>query len=72
MSHVHTPQGDGRTPRFNWVFIGFVLIAGFFLLAEHRAHVLGVLPFVLVAICPLMHLFGHGGHNHGTDKGGKS
>jgi hypothetical protein len=29
--------------------------------------VLGVLPFVLVALCPLLHLFGHGGHRH-SDK----
>lgn len=39
----------------------FGAVAVFFLLTEHRAHVLGVLPFVLVLLCPLMHLF-HGGH----------
>lgn len=72
MPHEHTPQGDGSKPGGNWVFIGFILIAAFFLLTEHRAHVLGALPFVLVALCPLMHLFGHGGHGHGTGKGDKS
>ncbi len=41
-------------------------------LAKHRAHLLGALPFVLLALCPLLHLFGHGGHGHGTDKGEKS
>lgn len=59
----------------NWVFIGFILIAGFFLLAEHRAHVFGVLPFALLALCPLLHLFGHGehgGHGHDTGKGAGS
>ena len=47
------------------VFLG---IAAFFHITEHTAHVLGVLPYVLLA-CPLMHLFmhkGHGGHRHGT------
>lgn len=72
MPHEHTPQSDGRKPGISWVFMGFILIAGFFLLTEHRAHVLGALPFVLVALCPLMHLFGHGGHGHGADKGNKS
>ena len=72
MASTHTPHGNGRESRINWVFVGFVLIAGFFLLTEHRAHVLGLLPFVLVALCPLMHLFGHGGHGHGADRGDKS
>jgi hypothetical protein len=43
------------------VLIGFLAIAAFFLLTEHRAHLLGVLPFLLLALCPLLHLFGHGG-----------
>ncbi|MBI5612217.1 MAG: DUF2933 domain-containing protein [Gammaproteobacteria bacterium] len=50
-------------------FLGFAAIAAFFLLSEHRAHALGVLPFALVALCPLLHLFGHGGHGH--DHGGR-
>jgi len=57
-----------------WVLAGFVLIAGYFLLAEHRAHVIQFLPFLLLLACPLLHLFhGHGGrgggHRH-DDRGG--
>ncbi|WP_375738664.1 DUF2933 domain-containing protein [Pseudomonas boanensis] len=62
---IHLPQGSNSTHL--WVFWGFVAIAGFFLLSEHRAHVLGILPYLLLAACPLMHLFmhhGHGGHRH--------
>ena len=52
-----TGGGAGR-----WVFLGFVLIAAYFLITEHRAHVFQYLPFLLVLACPLMHLFhGHGG-----------
>ena len=52
----------------NWIFWAFVAIAGFFLLAEHRAHAIEYLPFILLAACPLLHLFhGHGGH--GEHKG---
>jgi hypothetical protein len=32
------------------------------MLTEHRAHVLGALPFLLLLACPLLHLFHHGGH----------
>jgi len=52
------------------VFLGFVAIAAFFLWTEHRAHLLGVLPYVLLLLCPLLHLL-HGGHGgHGQKPGG--
>jgi len=50
----------GWRSRSSWALLGFLAIAGFFLFTEHRAHVLGALPFVLLALCPLLHLFGHG------------
>jgi hypothetical protein len=43
----------------------FGLIALFLMLSEHRAHFLGVLPYLLLFSCPLMHLFMHHGHAHG-------
>ena len=56
--HGASGVGAGR-----WVFLGFVLIAAYFLITEHRAHVFQYLPFLLVLACPLMHLFhGHGSH----------
>ena len=39
-------------------------IAAYFLVTEHRAHLLGALPFLLLLACPLMHLFMHRGHGH--------
>ena len=41
----------------NYVFVGFVAIAAFFLLLEHRTHLFGILPYLLLAACPLLHLF---------------
>jgi hypothetical protein len=44
----------------------FLAIAGFFLWEEHRAHLLGILPYLLLAACPVVHLLmhrGHGGHH---------
>lgn len=40
----------------------FLGIAGFFLWEEHRAHLLGAVPYVLLLLCPAVHLFMHRGH----------
>lgn len=61
--HDHGPPW-WRT-RSGIVLCGFLLIAAFYLLTEHTAHFFGVLPFLFLLACPLMHLFmhhGHGGH----------
>ncbi|PSC02558.1 hypothetical protein SLNSH_23465 [Alsobacter soli] len=39
-------------------------VAAFYLLAEHQAHLFGVLPYLFLLACPLMHMFMHGGHHH--------
>lgn len=47
---------------FRWVLGGLLVIAAFFLFTEHRAHLFGALPYLLLLSCPLMHLFMHRGH----------
>lgn len=70
MNHAH---GNHDEPPSFWrsrYAIGLIVIgavAGYFLLTEHLAHVVGALPFLLLLACPLMHVFmhhGHGGHGH--------
>ena len=56
--------------RAKFVFLAFTLVGGFFLLAEHRAHVLPWLPWLFLAACPLMHLFMHHGHRRHDHPGG--
>jgi len=61
--HSSEPQQRG----FRWVLLGFIAIAAFLLITEHRAHLYGFLPYAFLLACPLMHLFmhgGHGGHQH--------
>ena len=41
----------------------FAAAAAYLLLTEHRAHVVKALPWILLAACPLMHLFMHRGHH---------
>ena len=66
-------EHDRGSRRGRWVFIAFAAIAGFFIIAEHRAHAIEYLPFLLLAACPLLHFFhghgGHGGAGHGKEKG---
>jgi hypothetical protein len=50
--------------RAGLVLIGFLIIAGALLFTEHRAHVLGLLIWLPLLACPLMHVFMHGGHGH--------
>ncbi len=59
--------------KWKWVLLGFLAVAAFFLFTEHRAHLFGFLPFLLVASCLLLHLFMHRGHGgaaggDGTDR----
>ena len=62
--------------RTGLVLIGFLVIAGYFLITEHTAHILLALPFalpfalplVLVLCCALMMLFMHGGHGEQSDE----
>lgn len=67
----HDSTTDGAMRVHHWVMIGFVVIGGFFLIVEHRAHALGWLPFILLAACPLMHLLmhkDHGGHGGNSSR----
>jgi Protein of unknown function (DUF2933) len=58
-------QGKWYQSRMTLVLLGFIAIGGFFLVTGHTAHVLGLLPYALFLLCPLMMFFmmrgGHGG-----------
>ena len=71
--HDRKPAPFLKTPG-GLVLIAFLAIAVFFLWQEHRAHLLGVLPYLLLLACPLLHVFmhrGHGGHGGHGDHGSK-
>ena len=52
--------------------VAFLGITTFFLVTEHTAHVFGFLPYALLLLCPLLHLFMHDGHgDHGAHTGHK-
>lgn len=68
--HEGEAQGSFLTSRAGLVMLGFLLIAGVLLFTEHRAHVFGALIWLPLLLCPLMHIFMHGGHGgHGGHAG---
>ena len=71
--HQHN-AGSFLGSRAFLVCLGFLAIAVVLLFSEHRAHFLGVLPYLFLLACPLMHFFMHGGHgsHHSDDKGDRS
>lgn len=52
--------------RHRWLSYIALGILGYFLFVEHRKHVLPFLPFLFLLVCPLMHIFMHGGHKHNS------
>lgn len=77
-----TPQPSTKQffrSRIGLVLLAFLAIAAFFLITEHTAHVFGILPYALLLLCPVLHLFMHRGHgdhsghgdNHDHLEGGK-
>lgn len=60
----HVKPHPGRYWPVLAIFLGLAL---FLLWEEHQAHILGTLPWLLILVlCPLMHVFMHGGHGHGS------
>lgn len=43
--------------------LGLIGGASYFLLVEHREHLFQFLPYLILLLCPLMHLFMHHGHS---------
>ena len=63
----HARERISLKSRIGLVLVGFLIIAGALLFTEHRAHVLGLLIWLPLLACPLMHIFMHGGHGgHGS------
>ncbi|MDP3979240.1 MAG: DUF2933 domain-containing protein [Pseudomonas sp.] len=69
MPHDPHSAPAANNPRRFWpALVVFAAIALFLLWEEHQAHLLGALPYLILLLCPLMHVFMHRGH--GRDKDG--
>jgi hypothetical protein len=52
---------------FSWILTLGAAFLGVYPLATHTGHIVAALPYLLL-VCPLMHLFKHGGHGHHNGK----
>jgi len=70
MQSQHSSPAGGAflRSRAGIALIAFLAIATFYLVTEHTAHFFGGLPFALLLLCPLLHLFMHGGHGGQDDQ----
>ncbi|WP_020405227.1 DUF2933 domain-containing protein [Hahella ganghwensis] len=66
-----------KSPKAFWLSpkglsaIALIAVASYFLMIEHRQHLFQALPYLLILLCPLMHIFmhrGHGSHQHSKDE----
>ncbi|WP_036488393.1 DUF2933 domain-containing protein [Myxosarcina sp. GI1] len=73
MKHKSKTAWRWRSPGGITLLI-ILAIATFFLVTTYWAHIVPVLPWLLLLACPLMHLFmhgGHGSHNNNSEVGRK-
>ena len=56
MSQVKEPFWTSPKGLVAIMAIGFL---GYFLFIEHREHVFEFLPYLIILLCPLMHIFMH-------------
>ena len=51
-----------------WIVIAIIGVFGLiFLLRTHTSHVLSVIPYLILLLCPFMHIFMHKNHGSYTD-----
>jgi cation transport ATPase len=75
MRSQHSPQTSGigsffRSP-IGMAVLVFLTIAALYLITQHTAHVLGLLPYGLLLLCPFLHLLMHGSHGSHSDHPGQ-
>ncbi len=73
MNHSSHKHNKSKPFWKNPLVIICLLAVGYWLYTYHYEHALGFLPYAILLICPLMHIFGHGhghgaGHNHSPEK----
>ncbi|OHC29933.1 MAG: hypothetical protein A3J25_21025 [Pseudomonadales bacterium RIFCSPLOWO2_02_FULL_63_210] len=63
MTRSHHHADDAAAPfwksRISIATIMLTVIGLFYVVGEHYGHALQILPYLILLLCPLMHLFGH-------------
>ena len=67
-----TPTRWSANALSRWAIWGLGAAALAYLVIEHRPHLFGWLPYLIILACPLMHLTMHRGHHHGGNSPGET
>jgi len=67
-----TEQQRRKLTLYLFVILPVIAGLGYFLVMEHWAHLVQVLPYLILLLCPLLHVFMHGGHGHGSHETGSA
>jgi len=70
MDHEHPATPSFWRSSAGLTLLVAIAVGGFYLVTEHTAHLFGVLPYLFILACPLMHMFMHHGHGqrHGQPR----
>ncbi|SFQ03591.1 DUF2933 domain-containing protein [Pseudomonas borbori] len=71
MDHSHHPGSELPfwKRKTGIALIMLAVIGVFYVAREHFGHISQALPYLILLLCPLMHMFGHnhGGHSHRSE-----
>lgn len=62
-----TDQPSSKSLLRGLAIAAFAAALVYLFFGEHRVHLLGYLPFLLLLACPLLHMTMHGGHGGHSD-----
>jgi hypothetical protein len=65
---VVEPDWRSRLVRTGWAITFGLGALGIYLFATHSGHLVSALPYLLLLLCPAMHLFGHKHGHRGNDR----
>lgn len=68
MDHKQPPKKPWWKTPFGMLCTAVFLIALFVLIQDHAAHIGNYWIWLILLVCPLMHIFMHGHHNHSNKK----
>lgn len=67
---MNNQKVESMFPKRTWALIAAIGIIGLvFLVGNHTSYALSVVPYLILLLCPLMHLFMH--KNHGRHDDGR-